>query len=603
MKYGKRMAERGSSRQKKSLARGIVLIVLLWLTASVAAQVTVSDNPTEREIREILDRARDVSYKEHWRDAQTILDELAPHVEDFSRSAFVDYHLLEARHLTLADQQREALERAAMLLELDLDPGERLRVLQFSANVAVLLRDYETAFDHLIAAIELGDLVEDPAKTMSTYNMAAYMFGKVGEIERAIEYGRMAIDIAVDHGEPNDECVARQRVAPVYKWADRFDQSEAEYRVAIRVCRSIGNELFQGVLEHGLADLLRQQGRLEEARELAESAIARLESAVYPLGEFEARLVLAQTLVDLGERPTFQRHTLADLADYFRDNGFWDQLTTLEALRARLAIQAGDRDAALRHLALQEEAREIFLSRDRVMRLAYLEVVFDTRLKEQQIELLEERARLAQLEAETATQQRRDRTTILVLSGFVLVLLGVVLLVTLRGRRHFRALSRRDHLTGLSNHRWFQERAALLIARAQRERAGVYLVMTDIDHFKAINDEHGHLKGDEVLGQVARRLVEAFGEKAFVGRVGGEEFAILMETGDIDQVIGAIERFRTTPPEAVRSGDPAVTLSFGVAPMHPGDSIDALRQRADHALYRAKQGGRDRYVVSDEPSA
>jgi diguanylate cyclase (GGDEF)-like protein len=592
------MVERRSPVKGPSVVTGLVWIVLL-LAASAHGQVSVPDSPTEREVRELLDRARGISYKEHWREAQAILDELAPHVEGFSRSAFVDFHLLEARHLTLADKQREALERASMLLEFDLAPDERLRVLQFSANVAVLLRDYEAAFDHLIAAIELGDRVVDPAATMSTYNMAAYMFGKVGEIERAVDYGRMAIDIAVEHGEPNDECVARQRVAPVYKWADQFERSETEYRAAIRVCRSIGNELFRGVLEHGLADLLRQQGRLEEARELAESSIAALENAVYPLGEFEARLVLAQTLVDLGERPNFQRHTLADLADYFRDNGFWDQLTTLEALRARLAIQAGDREAALRHLALQEEAREIFLSRDRVMRLAYLEVVFDTRLKEQQIKLLEERARVAQLEAETATQQRRDRTTILVLSGFVLVLLGVVLLVTLRGRRHFRALSRHDHLTGLSNHRWFQERAAWLIARAQRERRGVYLVMTDIDHFKAINDEHGHLIGDEVLGQVSRRLVEAFGEKAFLGRVGGEEFAILMETGDIDEVIGAIERFRSTPSEAIRSGDPIVTLSFGVAPMHPDDSIDALRQRADRALYRAKLAGRDRYVVSD----
>lgn len=593
------MDEQRSSVRGSSVVTGVVVFMLL-LAAPATGQVSVADTPTEREVREVLDHARDISYKEHWRDAQAILDKLAPHVEGFSRSAFVDFHLLEARHLTLADQQREALDRASMLLELELDPGERLRVLQFSANVAVLLRDYETAFDHLIAAIELGDRVDDPAKTMSTYNMAAYMFGKVGEIERAVEYGRMAIDIAVEHGEPNDECVARQRIAPVYKWADQFERSETEYRAAIRVCRSIGNELFRGVLEHGLADLLREQGRLEEARELAESSIAALENAVYPLGEFEARLVLAQTLVDLGEQPTLQRHTLADLADYFHDNGFWDQLTTLEALRARLAIKAGDREAALHHLALQEEAREIFLSRDRVMRLAYLEVVFDTRIKEQQIALLEERARLAQLEAETATQQRRDRTTILVLSGFVLVLLGVVLLVTLRGRRHFRALSRRDHLTGLSNQRWFQERAAWLITRAQREHQGVHLIMTDIDHFKGINDEHGHLKGDEVLGQVARRLIESFGEEAFLGRVGGEEFAVLMETGDINEVIGAIERFRSTPSGAVRAGDPAVTLSFGVAPMHPDDSIDALRQRADRALYQAKQAGRDRYVVSDE---
>ncbi|MDZ7790834.1 MAG: diguanylate cyclase [Xanthomonadales bacterium] len=577
--------------------------LLLLLITPAFGQANVPGSPTEDEVREILDRAREISYTKHWRDAQAILDELAPHIEQMSRPAFVDFHLLEARHLALADRQREGLDRAAMLLELDLEPDERLRVLQFSANVAVLLRDYETAFEHLIAAIELGELVEDPAVTMSTYNMASYMFGKVGELERAMAYGRTAIDIALDHGEPNDECVARQRIAPVYKWAGRFERSEAEYREAIDVCGKINNELFQGVVQHGLADLLRQQGRLEEARELAESAIVLLENAVYPLGEFEARLVLAQILVDLGEQPTFQQHTLADLAGYFRENEFWDQLTTLEALRARLAINAGNREAALRHLALQEEARENFLSRDRLMRLAYLEVVFDTRLKEQQIALLEERARVSQLEADTANRQRRDRTTILVLSGFVVILLAILLLVTLRGRRHFRSLSRRDHLSGLPNQRWFAERAGLILDRARRERLGVYFVMADIDHFKAINDSYGHLTGDEVLGQVARRLKDAFDDRAFLGRVGGEEFAILMETDDIGEVIRGIDRFRQSPERVTRAGDPDVTLSFGIAPMHPGDTVDRLRQRADRALYRAKQEGRDRYVVSDDPGS
>lgn len=529
-----------------------------------------------------------------------MLDELAPHVDSFRQPEFVDFHLQEARHLALAGRSREALDRAAMLLERSLAPDQRLRTLQFSANIAVLLRDYETAFDHLISALEFEEQVDDPVATIATYNMASYMFGKVGEHDRAIEYGRTAIERALEHGDANEECVARQRVAPVYKWAGQDDRSEEEYRRAIEVCRSINNQLFEGVIQHGLADLLRKNGRLEEARELAESAIQLLEEAVYPLGEFEARLVLAQTLVDLGESPSFQDHSLADLSEYFRSNEAWDQLATLEALRARMAIVDQDTNAALRHLAEQEEAREQFLGRDRVMRLAYLEVAFDTQLKEQRIELLEERARVAQLEAETAIQQQRAGTTILLLSAFAGLLLLVLLLVTLRGRRHFRALSRQDHLSGLPNQRWFQERAEAILKQAEMKERAIFLVMADIDHFKAINDEYGHLMGDQVLGRIARRFRSAFDEDVLIGRVGGEEFAVLMEADDEAPVVEAIERFRKAPPDAARRGDPSVTLSFGIARSRPGDSIDRLRQRADRALYRAKQEGRDRVVVSAE---
>jgi len=575
---------------------GCVLLLLFW-TGPFAQ---VAENGTSG-VDEALERAREISYQQHWREAQAILDELAPRLDEFSQRSFVKFHLLEARHLALENRSGEALERAGMLLELELDDDQRLRTLQFSANIAVLLRDYETAFDHLISALALEGRVEDPTATIATYNMASYMFGKVGEHERAVDYGRTAIERALAHGDANDECVARQRVAPVYKWADETALAEDQYRAAIRVCRSIDNELFTGVVQHGLADLLRMNGRLEEARALAESAIDALVRAVYPLGEHEARLVLAETLFDLGERPGEGERSLDELAEYFRDNELWDLLARLEALRARVAIRDQDTDAALRHLQLEREARDRFLSRDRVMRLAYLEVQFDTRLKEQRIELLEERARVAQLKAQTADQQRKARTIILALSIFVALLLFGLLGVTLRGRRHFRYLSRHDHLSGLPNQRWFQQRAESLLRDAAHAGSGVYLVMADIDHFKAINDQYGHLMGDQVLGQIARRLKKSFDEDALIGRVGGEEFALLVQCKDVRPVLEGIKKFQRVSPGDSRSGDPEVTLSFGIAAMRPGDSLQSLRQRADRALYRAKQTGRNRYVISDEP--
>lgn len=592
-----------SNRLKQSgTARGCRATALLcgWLLVAAAMPSWAQDESLSDSgsVREQLERARTISYTRHWQEAQAILDELAPRVDEFELRDFAAFHLQEARHLVLDDRSREALERVRMVLEKPLDDDQRLRALQLAAHTAVVLRDYETAFDKLMAALLVEPRVDDPVAGISTFNMATHMFGRVGEHERALEYGQEAIRRALQAGDTSQECVARQRIASVYAWVEQPDQSEVQHRLGIAACEESGNDLFVGALQAGLADLVRSQGRLEEARELAESAIAAMENANYPLGVHEARLVLAATVHDLGLIDPQVRAGFEEIADYFRSNRLWDQVARIELLQARIAEEHDEWDRAAEHYRHHIEALEQFIDRDRAMRLAYLELEFDTRFKERQIELLKENARLAQVEAKTATEQRRLRTIILVLSISVVVLLSILLINAFRGRRHFRHLSRHDTLSGLANQGWFLERAKLML----REAAGAspYLVMADIDHFKKVNDAFGHLYGDQVLGQVARRLRDAFGPDALIGRVGGEEFAILIVARGIDPVIEGIETFRRKPPGSGRAGDTEVTLSFGICRYRAGENLGELRKRADAALYQAKREGRNRYVVSPE---
>ena len=571
-----------------------------WLSVMATLPSWGQDESGPGSVREQLERARTISYTDHWQDAQAILDELAPRIGEFELRDFAAFHLQEARHLVMDDRPQEALERARMVLEKPLDDDQRLRALQLAAHSAVVLRDYETAFEKLMAALAIEPRVDDPVAGISTFNMATHMFGRVGQHERAIEYGQEAISRAIEAGDTSQECVARQRIASVYAWADRPAQSDEQHRLGIAACKSVGNDLFVGALQAGLADLVRSQGRLEEARELAEASIAAMENAGYPLGAYEARLVLAATIHDLGLIDPQVRRDFEEIADYFRSNSLWDQVARIELLQARIAEERGESDRATEHYRLHLEARDQFIDRDRAMRLAYLEFEFDTRFKEMQIDLLEENARLAQVEAMTANEQRRLRTIILLLSISVAVLLAILLINAFRGRRHFRHLSRHDALSGLANQGWFLERADAMLEEARRKGASPYLVMADIDHFKKINDAFGHLYGDQVLGQVARRLRDAFGSGALIGRVGGEEFAVLIVAHRLDPVIEGIEAFQQEPPGSGRAGDPTVTLSFGIGRFREGERLEDLRKRADAALYQAKNEGRNRYIVSPE---
>ena len=161
----------------------------------------------------------------------------------------------------------------------------------------------------------------------------------------------------------------------------------------------------------------------------------------------------------------------------------------------------------------------------------------------------------------------------------------------------------RDGLTGLFNRRYFYERAETELPRQQRERHSIGVVLADIDHFKRINDTYGHAVGDEVLRAIAGRLRAATRASDLVGRYGGEEFIILLSPTDAEAALVLAERLRTaiaSEPVATEKGPISVTLSAGLTVTTVGDALtlDALAKIADGALYQAKEGGRNRVVVS-----
>lgn len=162
-----------------------------------------------------------------------------------------------------------------------------------------------------------------------------------------------------------------------------------------------------------------------------------------------------------------------------------------------------------------------------------------------------------------------------------------------------------DHLTGLANRRALFDTAAAEIQRCQRQSLPLSLLILDADHFKAINDRHGHAAGDAVLRHVAAVLSAAFRDVDLVARHGGEEFVVLMPGTDARSAeaaaLRACEQLRSHPAR-VGTLEVPCTLSAGLAPLLPGDDLDRLLQRADVALYAAKAAGRDR-VVAWQPGA
>jgi len=164
-------------------------------------------------------------------------------------------------------------------------------------------------------------------------------------------------------------------------------------------------------------------------------------------------------------------------------------------------------------------------------------------------------------------------------------------------------LARTDPLTGLNNRRYFMEFAQQYISLAQRNETEMQLLSLDLDHFKQINDRYGHQVGDEILKLFARTLVPLLRSTDLLARTGGEEFVICLQNTTREGAIVFARKiletmrelsYQTTDQQAV-----TFTVSIGIASLTPSENLGDVLRRSDHALYRAKENGRDQYVVAD----
>ncbi|TMB28971.1 MAG: diguanylate cyclase [Deltaproteobacteria bacterium] len=166
----------------------------------------------------------------------------------------------------------------------------------------------------------------------------------------------------------------------------------------------------------------------------------------------------------------------------------------------------------------------------------------------------------------------------------------------LEAQKALHVLATRDELTGLYNRRAVMERLDEEIERAARDGGKLCVLLMDVDHFKHLNDDRGHLAGDEVLRKIAVRLERVAGPDDALGRYGGDELIAILPGRDSAAAIALAEKMReaAAAPIATQAGPLSMTVSIGCGTWSPGEAATVLIANADVALYRAKAAGRNR---------
>jgi len=158
----------------------------------------------------------------------------------------------------------------------------------------------------------------------------------------------------------------------------------------------------------------------------------------------------------------------------------------------------------------------------------------------------------------------------------------------------------RDPLTGLHNRLAYDERVMQEFARWKRYGQSMVLMMIDVDHFKNVNDTYGHKAGDKALVLIADQLRNHLRESDFLARFGGEEFVVLMPETDLESAVVAAEKLRAAVEQSqfhYQNAQVSITVSAGLAQLRKDDSTESVFQRADEAMYRAKEAGRNQCLV------
>jgi diguanylate cyclase (GGDEF)-like protein len=580
-------------------------IALLWLAFACACGPSFAAHATPADAAALEAKVEEIerlAVTAHWSVSDARIDALAPQRSALTPLQRHRVDFVRLRNRALAGDQPAALEGLAELLKQDLPVPLRVRVYTTATGVAANLEDWPLAFTWLNDGLKY--LHESPAESARLLGAASYLHTLVGETGRARELALQALQIVESGDDPRALCLALSDVALAEDHARHFSEAEKWRHRQIDACIRAGDPIFIANGKYGVGKMAAAQGHHAEALKWGREALAEFQDVGFAVGAYSARLVIAESLIVSGRQLDQAQAMLVDTLRYYREQKSDLAIAETELLLAKLAEKRGDTAAALSHTkqAMAVSGAAEVVARER--RLAYLQVQFDTKVKEQQIALLEAEKQVAALQV-TATK-RWQWLLGLGVAGLLVtaILLSVLLRRSFRQRLRYRWLSEHDSLTRLLNYQQVRKLGEAAFARARATGRPFTAIVADIDLFKQVNDRHGHAAGDEALRSLGAWISETVGEHAIAGRSGGDEFTVLLEA-DAVEAEAMMQRLRDRiEPITVFGQTFRINISSGVCQADgQADTLEQLVHEADQALYRAKDGGRDRVVRAGDVAA
>lgn len=639
------MLERGMQGSAPAGTRAVLLRSIAWLEiacgapgeAAVAWSRVQAEAERRGDVRLALSALQQQTefalilgrYAEAEAHARRLLDDARASDDSGFRASALDYAAVLAR-------RRGELEAAAQLqrqaLELRRQRADPAAIRRSLTNLGVVRRDqgdFAGALALHLEAMRLGESRDD-AVDAGVYRSIALLYREVDDPEQADAFFRRALDAERAHPDPISLAATLGSYATLLNDHGSAGRALAMARQALALDTVLGNRPHIGLERVQIARALLDLGRLDEAQAEVDEAL-QIGSALRQREILGSALLLQGMLDQRAGRLDAAAEALDRAIGLLDAARLMPQLIEACRLRGALAEARGDYRLALVYERRHDELRQNLLGVRSGQRLATLRAQYESDAAAQRIRMLT-------LDNEVKALKLREQTLLRNLGLFGSALLGALALVLAGRYRATRRLHRdlalkhaeverqrgslqaanerlgaqatelyqaaiSDALTGVYNRGHVLRQAETLIEQRNRDGGDFSVLMIDFDHFKRINDERGHLFGDTVLTAGTQAIRQWLEPGDLLGRLGGEEFLVVLDGRDETAATALAERLREHVSTALARFAPAggaYTISIGVASLRACDppSLRGLLGAADAAVYDAKTAGRNRVAVA-----
>jgi diguanylate cyclase (GGDEF)-like protein len=453
--------------------------------------------------------------------------------------------------------------------------------------------EYATGMSDVRRSQELFDRIGMPQHALTVLNTIATIYNRMGDYKQAAQIYERARSQQHDAGLRRDEAVTLNNLGRARQKLGEWDAARAAFSGCLALSQELKYTRGEAYALFGLASVDNAIGNPNAALSTLVQATELQRQT--PDARLSAQIQLARgtALRQLQRGPEALAALEASEAVFKQGNTLEELRTTYDEL-ASVHAQMGDWRKAYEYRSETQTASEKLLHNQLDQRFATLKVEFDTATKEKENALLLSQNAINQ---KALAQERRAnalQTIVIILSLMLLGLLTILVLYQRRGARHMHALAMTDELTGAPNRRAVLTHLDALLQRGDAPPCSILII--DIDHFKSVNDRHGHPAGDETLRLFTSTLRSTVVDPAFLGRLGGEEFVVVLPNTNVHDAHLFAEQIRAQVPliDLTRwLGERRISVSIGITTSSARDTVSAMLRRADAALYAAKHAGRN----------
>lgn len=513
-------------------------------------------------------------------------DTLSPVEQNYLR-------LLQGYNYSLSGDFSAAQSHLESMLHSDIDSDLLFRVKALLINVQAVTQNYHSAFSYLEEISRDLPQVKNTRAKEHGLSVIAYTYNQLEEFDVAKFYSQSLVTTATSE---RARCHANHHLLESLYGLKNWQAFNQLVKPAVEHCLQLNEQVFANLIRIKHQNYLLQSGLVKEAEAYYHSYKDELDKIGYPLLIASASALAAQGAVQLEQYDqalalATRALTHLDAADYTIP-----LINTYYALYQINEIKKNFNNALQFYIkysaALKANSDNRF-----VQQQAYYLVRAEVEVKNQRIALLDKDNEVLSLQKDLYEQEAKQNRLIMLVLVSVLALATVLAYRGMTGRKRFKKIAEYDQLTGISNRYHFNNQAKIALDYCDKNAKPASVILFDLDYFKNINDSYGHAIGDWALQAVVKTCRNFMRNNDVFGRIGGEEFAVVLPGCQLDKAVLLAEICRDAI-AAIDSSDSGITFplsaSFGVSGSDTsGYQLKQLLADADHAMYRAKEAGRD----------